>query len=445
MKKFSLIIFLATVLISGLILGACAKPAPAPAPAPAPQPVLKIGALAFLGTPEGVEIQKWMNLLAKQYNEAGGWKIGGVSYKVEPVVYDCGPHDVAKTRTAVERAVLQDGVKYIVANWFDIPSEVITVTEPNKVLYMALDFTDTTVQPDLNYTVRSLGLYLSRYLAYKIEKDMMAKGAKTVVIVDPDTEQGKAGDFLFSASNKLVGIDVVGIVNYPMTTVDFGPIATKIVSYNPDYVELAMVAGDPITGIISALKDVGYKGLVLPGTALNPVILANTVKRVGAEYMEGWEDTLFDPVGITKDPKMLALIDAYIKEYGSWRSEGCFYMGSWFLFEDAVNSTQSTDVDVLVKYLQNSKHGVATLEGYSQLFARPDLNNYKTIDCAPGHYLGVIKDGKFSPLGTIAVKDQYLCSIKVYGLVDVYKKYWEEYGYPTFPDQPADLDYSFLD
>ena len=68
--------------------------------------------------------------------------------------------------------------------------------------------------------------------------------------------------------------------------------------------------------------------------------------------------------------------------------------------------------------------------GYDQLFARPDLKNYSTIDSAVGHYIAVIKDGKLTPLKGVSVKDQYLVSIEAMGLTDVYKKYWEQYASP---------------
>jgi ABC-type branched-subunit amino acid transport system substrate-binding protein len=408
------------------------------------QEILKIGSLVHLQSPEGVEIQKWMKLFAKNYNDRGGWNIGGVRYRVEPLMYDCGMRDVNKSRAGAERAALKDGVKYLICDWMDIPSAVSTITEPNKVLYLALDFTESTVNPKLNYTFRTLGLYFTRYLAYRIAKDYKAKGAKTVVIVNPDNEKGIAGERMFAASDKAAGLEVVGTVRHPMDTVDYSPIATKIVSFRPDFVDFAMCSGNEISLMIAALKDAGFKGFVFPGGAFSPTILENTVKKVGKEYLEGWETTCFDPWGIQKDPKMVALMDAYVKEYGTWRSEGCFYVISWFMFEDAVNTTQSTDVEVLRKYLQNSKKGIMTLTGYNQLFARPEIGNYKTIDAAPSHFLGVIKDGKIVSADTLPVKDQYLSSIMTYGLVDVYQKYWNQYGYPAFPPEKSEFDFDKL-
>ena len=58
--------------------------------------------------------------------------------------------------------------------------------------------------------------------------------------------------------------------------------------------------------------------------------------------------------------------------------------------------------------------------------------------------VAVIKDGKLVPLKVVAVKDQYLVSIKAMGLVDVYEKYWAEHGKPTFPQQQSLYDFADL-
>src|SRR5208283_6124717 len=87
---------------------------------------LKIGALVNLKSQQGIEMQRWFNLFAKMYNEKGGWQIGGEKYLVKPMIYDCGYNEVQKTRSAAERAVLQDGVKFIVATWGDVPEESAT-------------------------------------------------------------------------------------------------------------------------------------------------------------------------------------------------------------------------------------------------------------------------------------------------------------------------------
>ncbi len=411
-------------------------------PAQAATKELKIGALVNLNSAEGVEMQRWLNLFAKMYNEKGGWDIGGQKYIVKPMVYDCGYRNVSKSRSAAERAVLQDGVKHIVATWGDVAEEVVTITEPNKALWMGVSFTNETVKSNLKYVVRGQGLFFGQGAAYTLQRNARDNhGAKTDLIINPDHQMGKVGAALWGSAAKVAGLQVLEPLFFNTSTTDFGPLATKIRNINPDFVELPHWDNAQLTSMIGALKDVGFKGYVYPGN-VTPFILENIVKKVGKEFLEGWQCVYFDPKGFMKDPEINALIDRYIKEYKEWRNEGCFWIGPWFLFKDAVESTNSVDVETLVKYLKNSKRGVKTFEGYTQLFARPDIDNYNTIDAAVGHYIGVIKDGKLVPLRTVAVKDQYLVSIEAMGLTDTYKKYWAQYGKPTFPAQQSMFDYA---
>jgi ABC-type branched-subunit amino acid transport system substrate-binding protein len=404
---------------------------------------LKIGALVNLKSVEGVELQRWLNLFAKMYNDKGGWQIGKEKYLVKPMIYDVGQMDVAKTRSATERAVFQDGIKFIVCSWGDVPEEVVTITEPNKVMWMGVTFRNDTADPKYKYVVRGQGLFFGYGMGYTIQKDTKERGVKTDLIINPDSQFGKIGTMQWTGSAKVAGLEVLEPIFFNMNTTDFAPIATKIKNVNPDFVEFPFVSDDQIPNIISALKDVGYKGKVYPGN-IGPRVLENIVKKVGKEYVEGWECVYYDPKGFVKDPEINSLIDAYVKEYKEWRSEGCFWISPWFFFKDAIENTQSVDVDTVVKYLHNMKKGVKTFGGYSQLFARPDLKNYQTIDSAPGCYVALIKDGKLVPFKAVAVKDHYLVTIKAMGLTDVYEKYWAEYGKPTFPPQPSMFDFADL-
>ena len=45
-----------------------------------------------------------------------------------------------------------------------------------------------------------------------------------------------------------------------------------------------------------------------------------------------------------------------------------------------------------------------------------------------------IVDGKLTNFSFATVKDQYLVSVAASNLVEVYKPYWEQKGYPVFPE-----------
>jgi hypothetical protein len=79
------------------------------------------------------------------------------------------------------------------------------------------------------------------------------------------------------------------------------------------------------------------------------------------------------------------------------------------------------------------------------LFARPDTNNLRTVSGEPADFVAIIQDGKIVPIRGVSIKDHYLASILSYGVVDVYKQYWEQHGYPNFPsDQESLVKFSDL-
>jgi len=448
-KKFFLIL-LAIALVGALIFGGCAKPAPTPTPTPtptpkpAPQKVLKIGTSQALNDPSGVEAKNWFELFAKLVNDQGGLQVGGDRYKVEMIVYD-SQGDAVKAKTNLEKLVLQDGVKFVFGSIFGVTGSApvdITVTEPNKVINLSGDVTDVSAAPNVQYFYAVGGTYFGRGMMYRVYKDMVAKGAKTYVSIKPDNEWGHMGAGLCNPTWTLLGVKQLGeTIYYDPSTTDFAPIATKAKALNADVVEMQYCT--TVVPLYRALKDAGYKGIIVPAYA-DPDTVANLVTAVGKEFIEGGESLSVDPRGFQKDPEMLAIIDAYLKEYGDFRTVALLQGAPWFVLKDAIEQTQSVDVEAIKKYLDNSTHAVKTLTAYAQLFARPDLGNYRTICGTPVDLLARIRDGKFETFATIGPKTHYLCTILSYDLVDIYKKYWEEYGYPTFPDEPSAISFSDL-
>jgi hypothetical protein len=172
--------------------------------------------------------------------------------------------------------------------------------------------------------------------------------------------------------------------------------------------------------------------------------MASLVTKVGS-WFDGTIMLNFDPRDFQTDPGMRQWIDRYTKEYGTFDEAGCYPINGWWILKDAIEKTKSVDVEVLRKYVANGHRPVLTMEGYAQLFARPDLSNFRTIDVAAGLPLGMVKNGKLGFYKLVGVKDQYLSTIKVLGQTDVYKKYWEKYGKPIFPPEKAEVDFADLD
>jgi len=453
MGKISWKIFIIVIVITMLVavlptLMACkAKEAapsqPAqPAPTAQPQKVLKVGCISGFSTKEGLELKKWNDLIAKVINARGGLKIGNETYKLDFITYDATA-DTAKARAAQERLIFEDGVK-LITNCFGADEvQIASICEENKVLGMGSGFIDEGAKPNFHYWYRTTGIFFGRGFHYLLFKDYATRGGTTGAVINPESQSGHIYAGQIMQAMQLAGLKTLGEVFYPADTVDFAPIATKVKTMGVDVVDLAGAGGDQAVQIISNLKDVGWKGFFSP-SSLNTNQFTNLVQKVGKEYLEGTEQLYFDPRGIQKDPVMLKWLDEYTKEYGEFVETGAFWCSGWWFLQDAMQKTGSTDPEVLKKYLDDSKEGVMTLDGYSQLFARPDLGNYRKTDVAPGHGIGMIKDGKLTYWKQVTVQDQYLVSIKAYHLIDTYQKYWDQYGKPTFPAEKGTFTWEDL-
>jgi len=449
MKKKLLISLISMLLIVVVLLSACAKtptatttPTQATTKTPTatvpPLKTLKIGSLLSLNNPQFIQAKKWSDLYAKLINDAGGWKIGKDTYKIEFVIYDI-QSGAAAAKDALTKLVLQDGVKFIMGGTGS-PAVDITVTEPNHVIVIGNDLTNDSAMPNVQYYYTT-GNFFASALVFKICKDMTDKDVKSYVSVKPDSQMGRFFDPQIDAAWNIASkgsVKKLGTIFVDPSTVDYGPVATKVLSYNPDCVDMIYLGMIPnsVPNMYRALADAGYKGTVLPGIAsINDV--ANLATMVGKEFIEGGEVFSQDPTGYQKDPRMLSLIDAYIKEYGMLETDNTAALGGMLLLEDAINATQSVDVEVIKAYLDNMDHAVRTTTGFVQLFARPDLNNFRTISGGNSHPVARITDGVLKNFSQVTMKDQYLFSIMANNLVDTYKAYWVKYGYPKFPAEEA--------
>ena len=141
------------------------------------QKVLKFGAIIGLNTPNGLGIQKWLDVFVKSINDEGGWKIGSDTYRLNLTVYDCGTGDPSKTRSAVEKAVLSDGVKFLVGDFADVVQVTTTITEPNKVLVIGLDMTGVGIDPKNQYFINGSSVFFNAGMAYQYLIEYKNKGA----------------------------------------------------------------------------------------------------------------------------------------------------------------------------------------------------------------------------------------------------------------------------
>ena len=123
MTNFKMKATLAALLLAGSMLPAFA------------QETLKIGAIGSLsggGTAWGLAIQRGAELAVDEVNKAGGLKVGDKTYKVELLMRD-DQYTGQGGKTAAERLVFQDKVKFIVGPIGSNPVlSTVQVTTPRE-------------------------------------------------------------------------------------------------------------------------------------------------------------------------------------------------------------------------------------------------------------------------------------------------------------------------
>ena len=251
--------------------------------------------------------------------------------------------------------------------------------DQNKVLVLGMGPSDEPMTTEAPVFLQAGGRVLIAGTNYLIARDFVKKGAKSSVVCTIDTENGRVTAERYGNAEKLAGLKVLPPIFFSVDTVDFGPIATKIKSLNPDFVDFGVNFGPTILNLVVALKDVGWKGFIFPGSILSDDLIKSIYAKVG-NYFDGAETLYLDPRGIPEvieKPEMKALVARYIKEYGEFQPDGCMWVSSWFVLMDAIKAAQSVDPTVLKGYLEKGPKPSLGMGGYIQLFARPDIGQYR--------------------------------------------------------------------
>ena len=384
-----------------------------------PAKILKIGNTVALKSKEGIQIKKWLELLAERQNAVGGIVVKGQRYNIQPISYD-DDLTVDGGRAAAERLIYQDKVKHIISQFNSPPIiGVLGVAEPNKVLQICDGMTEKTMEPQYHYFYRAPSMFFNNGgQVYYINHFKSIGLPQSVVIIAPDDATGRGASEKLLATYKNMGVKVLDYLYYKRETTDYTPFATKIKSLNPGWVDTGPTnGGAPTLLLAKAMYDVGYKG----GKIFNN--MAETwkeiVEKVGPEAAEGSLGIFKDPRQYRKEKWALDLCDAYEKKYGVWETDATNWIAGWFIFLSAVKKADSLDVDDLTKAM----HGIEVdcLDAKRRFVARTDMKNPRTCDSAYEQFPGIVKNGKFQLIKIMSVDEDYEASIRSFGLEDVYK------------------------
>lgn len=329
MKKVSLLL-LSLVLVIGIAIAGCAKPAPAPAPKPGPSPApapasspappmtLDIGLASPLTGPSaflGSETLNGCMLAIEDRNAKGGITIAGQKYMLNPVQLDT-KNDAATGKSVAEDLIFNKKVKIIAGPFQSDAIGVQTVTEPNKVLAFFINSgapqmvsTDKPFSYFCSWPVPQMTYKLLNYI-HKTYPE-----AKTVYSMETDIPLLPVWVGGSQDSSKLLGLDYQGYEKVPLDTRDFTPIIARVLTHNPDVIDLGGIGGT-LGGLgalaIKQIRQAGFNGVIMipaapPEEVVEQTVPAASLDKVITQYI--------DINGSVVDPKYRNVMNAYKTKY----------------------------------------------------------------------------------------------------------------------------------
>lgn len=269
------------IVTTGLLVGARAE-------------TLKIGVVGSLtggGAAWGMAVTEATKIAASEVNAEGGLDVGGKKYEIAVVAYD----DQFKTADAVaayNRLLNQDGVKFMVIQTSNGAMALKQNVEDDKVVVLTAGYGGKVIDSGSKYMFRYYSGprdYMPAFVTW------MKKNMKVgrIALINPNIEGGYEAAELADKLYKQNGFTVVDTQVYEMSQKDFQPEITKIISLNPDIIDIG--SSPPATAglIVRQARELGFKGQFVKtaGPGENEIVAA-----AGNEASEGLIGLLFaDP------------------------------------------------------------------------------------------------------------------------------------------------------
>jgi branched-chain amino acid transport system substrate-binding protein len=255
---------------------------------------LKIGVIAPLtggGAPWGIAASEGPKILAAEVNAKGGLEVGGKKYQIQVIAYD-DQYKAAAAVSAYKRLVNDDGAKYVI-----IMSSAATLAlqrdvEDDKVVALTSSYADKAIDPNSKYMFRIFSTttdYLPSFVNWMKEN---MKGRR-IVVVNPNDESGWSQNDLSDKVYRKGGFNVIGLELFERDQQNFQPLITKIISLNPDIVDLSSTPPATAGLFIRQARELGYKGVFVKTGGAGP---KDIVAGAGKQAAEGSINMLYaDP------------------------------------------------------------------------------------------------------------------------------------------------------
>ena len=319
MTSFKMTATLAALLLAGSMIPASAQ-------------TLKIGAIGSLsggGTAWGLAIKRGAEIAVDEVNKAGGLKVGDKTYQVELVMYD-DQYTGQGGKTAAERLVFQDKVKFIVGPIGSNPVlSTMEVTTPEKVLLMSNGYTPRILQNDhkasYNFRFTLTNIEFAPSMMKWVKENLKLK---KVGILVPNDAIGQSVAPPLVKLYKESGIETV-VDYYERGSKEFSPLITRLMAAGIDGFDINFNAPGEAGLMVKQARQIGFdKTIFQMGGPSVPEIIEVAGKQ--AEGFISYEMVDFD------QPSVVAFVKAYEAKYGKGIMNSqtpAFYNATKILFE----------------------------------------------------------------------------------------------------------------
>lgn len=286
----------------------------------------------------GRAMQRAHEMAEDAIQEQGGIKVGEDRYAIENVFYD-HKGQATEAVAAANKAIFQDEIKFITLHSSAPTLAAQAITEPNKIMTMTCGFAKL-IGADKPYSFRPQ--YTGKESAEGIYGYIVNNmNIKTACMIGNDDDTGKSS--VQSAYENAIasGIDVLDRQYVPRGTTDFYPTIAKMLTFNPDMIDLDSLAPADVALFIKQTRERGFKG-IFACNSQNDIALIQKV--AGDAYAEGYMQEGLDYSSSVATFQQREFYNLYTKKYNEqWDSLAGSYYAYPMSFIAGISAAQSVD------------------------------------------------------------------------------------------------------
>jgi branched-chain amino acid transport system substrate-binding protein len=305
--------------------------------------------------------------LANDY--IGEFNVAGERYKWNLIFEDNG-YNTQGGMASATKLIYDDGVNFITQLGTEPALAAQQICEESGVILLTSAVPIEALGPDKPHTFLGITFLVANTAAYFKYISEAHPEVKTVSLCFENTELGYLQAEAIATACEYYGMEWLDAEYYPVGTSEFYPIATKMMSKNPDLCYLGM-------RVLQVMREVGWEGI--------PFYWAwgsSYGEQYGLENAEGYQIFYPVPLGEGLHEAIRPMAVDYEQRYGAeFTQTAWYYADQLYYMTDALKKAGTVDdVDQIIATLETEtfdttsgpvKFGLKELDGIGHLLILP--------------------------------------------------------------------------